>query len=56
SGYRVAREAVMRTSAEVMQGLTPGSSHVLRLGSRKTSLNEPEEENSFDSLRGMLYC
>lgn len=53
SGFRAARDAVLRNAAEVMQGLTPGSSPRRRPGSRKTSLNEPDEESSSDPVRGM---
>ncbi|XP_042234899.1 serine/arginine repetitive matrix protein 2-like isoform X3 [Homarus americanus] len=54
SGFRAARDAVLRNAAEVMQGLTPGSSPRRRPGSRKTSLNEPDEEYSSDPVRGIL--
>lgn len=59
SGFRAAREAVLRNAGEVLQGLTPGSSPRRRAGSRKTSFNEPEEDNSSDGVRGKytrLYC
>ncbi|ROT79783.1 hypothetical protein C7M84_001492 [Penaeus vannamei] len=54
SGFRAAREAVLRNAGEVLQGLTPGSSPRRRAGSRKTSFNEPEEDNSSDGVRGIL--
>lgn len=46
----------MRNSAEVIQGLTPGSSPRRRPSSRKTSVNEPEEDSSLDSVRGMYVA
>nr|XP_045623514.1 uncharacterized protein LOC123773700 isoform X3 [Procambarus clarkii] len=54
SGFRAARDAVLRNAGEVMQGLTPGSSPRRRPTSRKTSLNEPDEEYSSDPVRGIL--
>ncbi|XP_063887519.1 supervillin-like isoform X6 [Scylla paramamosain] len=54
SGFRAAREAVLRNSAEVMQGLTPGSSPRRRSSSRKTSVNEPEDDLALDPVRGIL--
>ncbi|XP_050688505.1 supervillin-like isoform X3 [Eriocheir sinensis] len=54
SGFRAAREAVLRNAAEVMQGLTPGSSPRRRSSSRKTSVNEPEDDSSIDPVRGIL--
>ncbi|KAK3866201.1 hypothetical protein Pcinc_028250 [Petrolisthes cinctipes] len=54
SGFRAAREAVMRNAAEVLQGLTltPTSSPRRRPTSRNASLNDPEDEYASDPVRG----
>ncbi|CAL4061262.1 unnamed protein product, partial [Meganyctiphanes norvegica] len=53
SMFRNAREAMMRSAEEVMAGLSGTVSPRKKYGSRKTSLNEPDEEQqTSDSAKG----